>query len=468
MKNLKKIMAVAIVAIMMMALGATAFAASITIKSQAPSGEADTETTEYSAWMLLNADIETAPTQSGATQSDGKVAYYTTSTTAKAALENAGLFTFTQVGTQNKWYATPKTGLTAKNVTDAFKDWTDAQMTAAFGNPYTGAQTVPGGEAKIDCGDDGYYFVKSTLGDQIAVQTIGDVKIDTKNTYPTDEKTVDETDKHAQVGDEITFTLTVNVPASANDVIVLTDTMTQGLTFKSVDSIQADGADVTGTVAPNTAEAVTANNNKFTITFDAATVKANQGKTITITYTAVLNNKAMVGVPEINTLDLKYGNDYTAVPKQVQVETHGFVFTKVDGSTPLTGAEFELRVNNTAIPLVKRQSTSSGELYWVATSEDSGAVTTITTTGVMIAIGGLDSDVTYQLVETKAPAGYNEVAAPVDVTPNTDNALRITVQNNKGSVLPSTGGTGTTVLYIVGALLVVGAGVALVTKKRVG
>lgn len=98
--------------------------------------------------------------------------------------------------------------------------------------------------------------------------------------------------------------------------------------------------------------------------------------------------------------------------------------------------------------------------------------------------GGLAAG-TYTLVETKAPAGYNklekditvkvdaeineeakEVKWSVTVDGNAVDGTAITVENNKGSTLPSTGGMGTTILYIVGAVLVVGAGVVLFTKRR--
>ncbi len=447
----------------------SAFAASITINSTADTDEAATETTEYTAWKLLDADIETAPTVNldGETtnQDSTKVAYFTTSASAKAALETAGLFTFTQVGSEDKWYATPKENLTAAEVTGAFASWTEAQMTAAFGEPATGAQTAPKGSATINVTDPGYYYIKSTLGDEIAVQTLADVEINTKNSYTTDDKTVDSTDEHAQIGDEISYTLTVNVAASANDVIVLTDTMDEGLTFKSVDSIKAGEDDVTGTVAPNTAAAVTANGNKFTITFDAATVKANQGKTITIEYTAVLNNKAVVESPVKNKLDLKYGNNYEAVPKEVETKTHKFTFDKVDGSTKLTGAEFNLQIKGGAV--LDLVEVTAGEVYRVATAEDTTTTKTIVTAGKTITINGVDSDVTYQLVETKAPAGgYNKLEQPKDVTVDAGNSTHVDVENNKGTVLPSTGGIGTTIFYVVGSILVVAAGVLLVTKKR--
>lgn len=76
-------------------------------------------------------------------------------------------------------------------------------------------------------------------------------------------------------------------------------------------------------------------------------------------------------------------------------------------------------------------------------------------------------DVTYQLVETQAPTGYNMPAEPsTDVKPETDNTLAITIENNKGTVLPSTGGMGTTIFYVVGGLLIIGAVIVLVARRK--
>ena len=80
-------------------------------------------------------------------------------------------------------------------------------------------------------------------------------------------------------------------------------------------------------------------------------------------------------------------------------------------------------------------------------------------------IYGLDGDSTYTLREIKAPDGYNLLKDDVKVVMGDDNKVQPIV-NNAGSVLPSTGGIGTTVFYILGGLLAVGALVILITNKR--
>ena len=126
-------------------------------------------------------------------------------------------------------------------------------------------------------------------------------------------------------------------------------------------------------------------------------------------------------------------------------------------------------MNGTALPLVE---VAAGESYRIATAEEIGAdpnttVTQITTTGKVITVNGVDGDVTYQLVEMQAPTGYNMPENPsTDVKASTDNKLAVVIKNNKGGVLPSTGGIGTTIFYVIGAILVLAAGVLLVARRR--
>ena len=464
MKTMKKMMV--LVLSIMMVLGTSvvsAFAASIEIESTAD--EALTETTVYNYYKILDADIEDKdaitvdPDTGESTSTDAKVVYYVTTQARATAIEGTNLFNVVKDATQNKWYVElkDKDNTSAEDIAAAFDEIKAGFETGSF------AQTTPGGTAKKEGLDPGYYLITSTLGDKLAVQTLADISIKTKNSYPTVDKTIPTTDQSAQIGDEITYTITIEVPESANDQIVLTDSMTEGLTYKAIESVSNGTEAVQYTM--NAAE------HGFTMTFAKDKVVANKGKTITVTYKAVLNKDAVVDEADDdegndNTAKINYGQHYESKPVTVETDTQKFTFDKVDGTdqTKLPGAKFELRRDGTALPLVE---VTAGEAYRVAEADETGTVTEITTTGKVITISGVDGDITYQLVETKAPTGYELPANPsTDVKANTANTLEVTIENNKGSELPSTGGMGTTILYIVGGMLVVGCGIMLVAKKK--
>ena len=499
---MKKILALVLVAVMMMAFAVTANAASITINSTADSNEAATDITVYTYYKILDAEIEDASKitvdqdtgeSTAATTGDDvpKVSYYVTDQTKATALTNlkvsdaegaAVLFTVTKDATQDKWYVALADDSTTAGVIAARLDTIKSTFSDASG---TFGQTTVGGTATADNLDPGYYLITSTLGDELVVQTLADVTINTKNDYPTVDKEVASEDDSAQIGDTINYTLTVVIPTSATSEIVLTDTMTAGLTFSEVTSVNNGTDDLDGTsdgevYTVSSVSSVTSEygTQQFTITFPAATVAANKGNTLTITYKAILNENAVVASSaenddgNDNTVQLAYGNKYTSLPKTVETDTQSFTFDKVDGSersTKLPGAIFELRLSGTALPLIE---VTAGVEYRIASATEIAdnnvtKVTQMTTNGNVITVKGVDGDVTYQLVETQAPTGYNLPENPsTDVTAEKTNILEFTIENNKGSVLPSTGGIGTTIFYVGGSILVLLAVVLLVTRRR--
>lgn len=237
---------------------------------------------------------------------------------------------------------------------------------------------------------------------------------------------------------------------------------------------------------------------------------------VTIEYTAVLNSNAEIGLPgQENKVKLEYSNnpnatgDGTTKPgdtgetpeDKVIVFTYELDTTKVDGidnTKKLENAEFKLyRMNSSTKEYVKVDANSK-VAGWTDTAAD--ATTLISDTNGLFKVIGLD-DGTYYLEETKAPSGYNKLTNAVEVviTATTVNnqtwsstpadaltkldvtaggnagtgdvatgIASINIANNKGSTLPSTGGIGTTIFYVLGGTLVVGSGIALVTKKRLG
>ncbi len=471
MKKFKRLFALAVAAALVATMSITAFAApSITIKTTSTSAEASADTTAYTWYRILDASIEEDPTGAPA-QTGGKVSYFVTASDRAAQLTNTGLFNVVQVGSTDKWYVELKDdSTTAEAIATAFSG---ANFDLTKFPTGTFAQEAVAGTATTGTVDPGYYYITSTAGSKVVIQTLTAVEIDEKNSFPTVNKTLTNTDdKSAQIGDDIEYTLTVTIPETANDEIVLTDTMTEGLTFKAIDSVKAGEADVSYTLAPS---APAAADKEFTITFDADTVTANQGATITVKYVATLNEKAVVDPADDtdedetsndNTIVLAYGQHYTSKTKTVETDTQSFTFDKVDvaDKTKLPGAVFELRLGDEPLKLVE---VTAGEAYRIAMPNETGAVTEITTVGKVITVSGVDGDVTYQLVETAPPAGYKLPANPsTDVKASTDNKLAVTIENTKGGALPSTGGIGTTIFYVLGSILVIGAGVLLVTKRR--
>ena len=203
-----------------------------------------------------------------------------------------------------------------------------------------------------------------------------------------------------------------------------------------------------------------------------------------VSYTAMLNENAVIaGEGNPNTSKVSYGDSSkTKYTPDSQTKTYTwdvdvFKYT-MNGETEkaLAGATFTLSKNSDGsnpIALVSK----GNNVYRVAKTGETGTVTEITTdTTGKFTIKGLDAD-TYYLTETAAPAGYNRMAGPVTIVIGANGVVNATTEapngvdevkvlNQSGTELPSTGGMGTTVLYIAGGALVLLAMVVLVMKKR--
>lgn len=255
------------------------------------------------------------------------------------------------------------------------------------------------------------------------------------------------------------------------------------------------------------------NANKFTVTVDVLNAikdgKMVEGNTLYTYYTGILNEKAKVynDGKQDNKAYLEYSNnphDNKTTNKTPEKVVYDWTFKmgvkKVDGAdgTPLTDAKFVLSKNgncslgtigddgtpSTTTDLINLIENSDGS-YTVAPAGYNGSVVNVMTAGD-ITINGLDDATVYYLYETKAPAGYNRLTAAVrfeitatysdagdnctSVTATVNNdvqsSVSVNVRNNKGSTLPSTGGIGTTLFYVIGGGLMAVAAVLLVTKKR--
>jgi fimbrial isopeptide formation D2 family protein/LPXTG-motif cell wall-anchored protein len=451
----------------------SAFAASsnpsITIDPQDPSS-VENVAIDYVAYRILDADIKTDPVvaDDGSTTTNGVVAYYVTTQDRVTELTETNLFNITQVGTENKWYVELKDTTTAEQLVAAFSATTfdlskfeNVEFSKAANADNATSGTVAAG----------YYYITSTLGSKMALQTLTAVSINEKNTYTTDEKTIPDADKNSEIGQTIEYTLTVNVPASANQQIVLTDTMSKGLKFVEIVSDSGNGT-ATSPVAVDESDA--AKGTKFTITYTADQVKAIAAseKVITVVVKVLVTGEAAIDTGIPNTLDLKYGNVYDAQPSTVETKTTKATFDKEDNDgNQLPGAEFKLTKNtsNTKdstegwISLVEVEA---GKTYRLATSDDTTTTNVIVTNGNRVTINGLDLDQDYFLVETKAPTGYNILDSHVALEKDTTSFIHKDVVNQAGAQLPSTGGIGTTIFYIAGIVMVLGAAAIVIARRK--
>ena len=301
-------------------------------------------------------------------------------------------------------------------------------------------------------------------------------KIDGDN--DSDGQTADLVDYNtAKVGETVPYVLTSKVPEMEGYTtyeFTVTDTFSAGLAYNDDVKVTIGGTEVSDYTA-------TYENQVFTVAF-ADLTGYNAGDEIVITYTATVTENAVKGIEgNPNTVVLEYSNNpqnsesTEATPEDV-VYTYlvDLIVNKTDASTPakpLAGAKFELYNGNTLVA--------------TGVSGDDGVVVFAYEEGYS---AGLKDGETYTLTETEAPSGYNEAeditftvsfdepTATTDavwsanngvVTLNEEgNVFEITVINLTGGLLPSTGGIGTTIFYIVGALLIIGAAIYLISKKR--
>ena len=358
------------------------------------------------------------------------------------------------------------------------------------------------------------------------LRVVGDVKVNPKSGKPTLDKQIRHNETGVwgvvgdnQIGDTVEFRTLTTVPIVSGYTqytYVIHDEMSAGLTsnVRSNEDVTIKVNDET--VLDKNYYTVTVdevNTNKFTVTVDVLNAikdgKMVEGNTLYTYYTGILNEKAKVynDGKQDNKAYLEYSNNphdhatTNSTPVKVVYDwTFKMGVKKVDGAdgTPLTDAKFVLskekncdlgaigddgQPHNTEnlISLIKNSDGS----YTVAPAGYNGSVVNVITAGD-ITINGLDDATVYYLYETKAPAGYNRLTSAVrfeitatysdagdnctSVTATVNNdvqsSVSVNVKNNKGSTLPSTGGIGTTLFYVIGGVLMAVAAVLLVTKKR--
>lgn len=340
----------------------------------------------------------------------------------------------------------------------------------------------------------GYYLVDSSAGALCNVNTTRpNVEINEKNGTPTVEKKVKEDSKDtfessntADIGQTLEFKTTITAQAGAQNY-VLHDKMDAGLTFTGTVSVSLKKNDTKP-------EQILENNKDYVLktsdlgeicTFHIEFTKdlcdsLSAGDQIIVSYSAILNENAVVGnAGNKNDTWLKYGNGTDTAHSSTTTKTYEIpVFKYTGNNKPLAGAKFTLSKNSNGsdpIELIKVNDETKDLTYRVAKTGEKPAATEITTPSKgEFVIQGLDAD-TYYLTEIEAPKGYNKLAAPIEVVIDgegnvklnkTEVVATVKVENKTGTLLPSTGGMGTTIIYMAGAILVIASGIVLVSKKK--
>ena len=349
----------------------------------------------------------------------------------------------------------------------------------------------------------GYYLVDSSVGTLCSLDTTKPAAtIQEKNGVPSVDKIItsggvvsaDGKSNSASIGDTVNFKTTITAQPGAQNY-VLHDKMTEGLTFdkNSINvSLHKKATNADETLVTNTDYNVETINLKdtdlkctFHINFTQTLCnRLAADDTITVTYSATLNDKAVIGsTGNVNETKLNYGDSKETTESKTHTFTYDipvFKYTMKDNvKTGLEHAKFTLSLNEDGANPIKFKESNENNKY---IKDETGAITEVESPqDGKLTFESLGAG-TYYLTETKQPDGYNKLAKSVKIEMDANGTIKVDgkstleseeskrlveVENKTGTVLPSTGGMGTTMIYLVGAVLVLGSGVVLATKRRV-
>ena len=527
---MKKVLAILIAIALVAVMALPAFAYTITITPD--SSDTATHTYEAYQIFTGDLSTETDPNTgavtktlaniewgSGIDSSKSKanlVAFLNT----KAGLTGADALT---VASPARDFAKAMEKLTA----DADKEALAEELEKLLSTTHTDA-VKDGNVYKISTDTAGYYLIKDKDGSlenavfgaytKYILQVVSDVDVAEKASVPGVDKQVVDTDGIASevasygLYKDIPFILTASIPADValqdydHYYVEFADTFTTGLTFKQIDSVVIAMNGWSKTLAASDYDLDT-DTQSFNLKIEdilplfGTQNYAGKDITITVNYTGFLNENAVCynddAVGEIanrNDVELIYSNNPNTDQdgKGKTNKDYVFVFTykvdntkyqnAVDDANVMAGAGFTVYDNSTNAPVT---------LIWDATKDayrpvkagETGVTEIFSQADGKFNIIGLDEG-TYTLKETTTPPGFNTcdnitIVIDADITEDASGTtatldmersqnLVNEVINHEGSVLPSTGGMGTTILYIVGAILVIVAGVVLIARRKAG
>lgn len=504
MKKMKKIMALMLAAIMMMAMSVTAFAAegatgtltlTVNVKSTTPVQDLKGQT------INLYKLFDVTESKSGETTNYA----YTVNNTYKAALASELNISETS---KNEEFAKAVADK-ATTIQQFANDFTAKALTNNLGVTKTSGKITESKTSYEFRGlDAGYYLVYVTGGKEIQSSLVTiDATTNTVNLKTEAPSITKKADKEtAEIGQVVKYTVTGVIPDTtgySEYVYKIHDELTKGLDFVNDANGTALGTDATAvkvtvafkdvtdaTAAPTEAILDSANKKKMSLDL-SAWVKANQtnkGKEFTVTYYAKVNKDAVV--TNNNKASLEYGNNLsdttTTTPSEAKTNTYPLDINKIKKGSEekLAGAKFSLYTSEADAKNGENAIKVSGSNgnYVVdpaSTTTEFESVKSIDGKGYNLHINGLEAK-DYWLVETQAPEGFNKLTDPIKVTITKEGDANwtvkkndvseddkiIDVENSTGSLLPSTGGRGAIAFAVIAALLVFGVAVSFIRDKR--
>lgn len=466
MKKMRKIFALLIAMVMVFGMSTMAFAAeddepaattggtiTITVPTEK---QAPTEETTYTIYKIFDATVDATDNK--------KVSYTLCNGELTDAMKEAG-FSVDASGNVSGPETLDDAAIAA--IAAYVKDTTPvATVKAAVGATSVTTETLPYG----------YYYITTTTGTVVTIDSNNNAPtVEDKNVIPVVVKSAgteyDEASLKAiaAVGTSQDYTAVITKTKGAYNV-VFSDTMTNqtynGDVKVTVNGTEVAAGDTTFTVTGAKGDAT------FTVKFvDSYIANLADNTEIILNYSGLITSDALSTNPATNKATLTSGNGNSVDSKTVETYNAKISVNKIDGDKkPLAGAKFKLK---NAEGKYYAGSGTDGTANWTTDGVEVEAVEVTAEDGsktYTAEFKGL-KDGTYTLEESTVPTGYNK-AADSTITIAADNYTAANLEqvsevtNNAGAELPSTGGIGTTIFYILGAILVIGAGVVLVTRRR--
>ena len=512
MKRMKRIMALMLAAIMMMAMSVTAFAAggatgthtlTVNVKSTTPAQDLKGQT------INLYKLFDVTESKSGETTNYA----YTVNNTYKATL--ASVLKIGETAKDEEYAAAVLALKDTEGAVQKFaNDFTAEALTKKLSATANSGKITEENKTSYTFENlaAGYYLVYVTGGKEIqsSVVTVDETTttVNLKTEAPSITKTADK--ETAEIGQVVKYTVTGAIPDTTGYEqyqYIIHDELSKGLDFvndakgtaleegaTTVTVAVAFGEEIAdASKAPTTATLDSTNKKKMSLDL-SEWVRANQtnkGKAFTVTYYAKVNKDAVV--TEKNNAQLEYGNNpketTKTTPSEAKTPTYPLDILKKEKTSEkeLAGAKFSLytteadaKAGTNAITV----SGSDGKYVVDPTSKNTvfESVASIEGENYNLHVNGLKAG-DYWLVETEAPAGYNKLTAPIKVTikKSADADVNnwtiskdgvdekdkiIDIENSTGSILPSTGGRGAIAFAVIAALLVFGVAVSFIRDKR--